>query len=191
MQPKDALPIKVYSSTAGAAGAAGAICSTASAGSGSANHRDVSSGDAGVISSGSSLSSVPNGPGSSALSNAALHSGADVCSEVARINDTLSEDALSHVDHDTVMDDSELLEFDFHSEIQPLGANKLSLTMPEDSTLASNAGSLKRQLIMTKENYQLLCYIKYPVKVSHYQSGSILRISCVNHANHDLQSIVE
>ncbi|CAO3629052.1 unnamed protein product [Mucor fragilis] len=35
-------------------------------------------------------------------------------------------------------------------------ATRLLLTMPEDGTFASNAGALKRQLIMAKENYQLL-----------------------------------
>lgn len=111
-----------------------------------------------------------------ALSNGALHAVVNTSSDSARIGQALSEDTLSQVDNDTVMDDSELLEFDFDSKIQPLGANqqasiardikmlqtrlyeatRLSLTMPDDSNLASNAGSLKRQLIMAKENYQLL-----------------------------------
>ncbi|KAK4519471.1 uncharacterized protein ATC70_009707 [Mucor velutinosus] len=146
---------------------------TVSVGAG-VGHRSAS-GDA-SFGSGSSLSSLQN-EHSNALSNDALHNGIDACSEDARIDQALSDDALSTLDNDTIMNDSgELLEFDFDSEIQPLGmdhqasmardikmlrrrlfeATRLSITMPEDGTLASNAGALKRQLIMAKENYDLL-----------------------------------
>lgn len=112
-----------------------------------------------------------------ALSNDALRETVDARSEDARIEQALSDDALSTIDNDTIMNDSsELLEFDFDNEIQPLGldqqvsmardikllqrrlfeATRLSLTMPQDGALASNAGSLKRQLLMAKENYHLL-----------------------------------
>jgi hypothetical protein len=141
---------------------------------GAITHRFVS-GDA-SLGSDPSLSSLQSGH-SNALSNDALHDGINAGSEDARVNRALSEDALSTYDNDTIMNDSgELLEFDFDHEIQPLGldqqvsmardikmlqkrlfeATRLSLTMPEDGTLASNAGALKRQLIMAKENYQLL-----------------------------------
>ncbi|EPB80911.1 hypothetical protein HMPREF1544_12409, partial [Mucor circinelloides 1006PhL] len=128
--------------------------------------------------SGSSLSSGQNEHvGSSALSNDALHEVGNARSEDARIAETLSEDALSSIDNDTIMNDGdELLEFDFDNEIQPLSedhqasmardirmlrtrlfeATRISLSMPEDSKLASNASSLKRQLVMAKENYNLL-----------------------------------
>ncbi|EPB81919.1 hypothetical protein HMPREF1544_11340 [Mucor circinelloides 1006PhL] len=131
-----------------------------SVGSGGTTHRSVS-GDM-SFDSGSSLSSGQNEHvGSSALSNDALH-----------------EDAMSSIDNDTIMNNGdELLEFDFDNEIQPLlsedhqasmardirmlrtrlfEATRISLSMPEDSKLASNASSLKRQLVMAKENYNLL-----------------------------------
>ena len=153
----------------------GSAASAASAASGSADLHKVSR-DASV-GAGSSLSSLQS-ESSNALSNDdALHSNAGTCSDDARIGQASSDDALSSVvDTDTIMNDSELLEFDFDNEIQPLSLNqqasmardikmlqkrlfdatRVSLTMPDDSTLASNAGSLKRQLIMAKENYQLL-----------------------------------
>gem|GEM_PF-1640441 len=147
-----------------------------SAGSSGTTHRSVS-GDMN-FDSGSSLSSGQNEHvGSSALSNDALHEVGNARSEDARITGALSEDALSSIDNDTIMNDGdELLEFDFDNEIQPLSedhqasmardirmlrtrlfeATRISLSMPEDSKLASNASSLKRQLIMAKENYNLL-----------------------------------
>ncbi|KAL9537689.1 hypothetical protein PS6_011707 [Mucor atramentarius] len=93
--------------------------------------------------------------------------------------EVLSEDVLPLFDNNdtTIMNDGEeLLRFGFDNGIQPLSednqasmtcdirmlrtrlfeATRISLRMPEDSKLASNTSSLKRQLIMTKENYNLL-----------------------------------
>lgn len=140
----------------------------------SANHHVASR--VASVDSGSSLSHLQSEHGD-ASSNDVLHGEINAGSEDARIDRALSEDALSTLDNDTIMSDGgELLEFDFDIEIQPLGldqqrsmardikmlqrrlfeATRLSLTMPDDGTLASNAGSLKRQLIMAKENYTLL-----------------------------------
>ncbi|OAD08490.1 hypothetical protein MUCCIDRAFT_105456 [Mucor lusitanicus CBS 277.49] len=160
--------------TAGTSGSVGSNGSNGSAGFGSTDHRNALR-DAGIA-SGSSLSAIQRSGSTGALSNDALHPGADACSDDARIDQALSDDALSMIDHDTVMDDGELLEFKFDKEIQPLSVDQqasmardikllqrklfeatgVSLLMPEDSKLASNAGSLKRQLIMAKDNYALL-----------------------------------
>ncbi|OAD03129.1 hypothetical protein MUCCIDRAFT_109983 [Mucor lusitanicus CBS 277.49] len=107
--------------TAGTSGSVGSNGSAGSAGSGSTGHRNASR-DAGIA-SGSSLSAIQSGS-TGALSNDALHPGADACSDDARIDQALSDDALSMIDHDTVMDDGELLEFDFDKEIQPLSVDQ-------------------------------------------------------------------
>ncbi|KAL9538598.1 hypothetical protein PS6_011511 [Mucor atramentarius] len=84
---------------------------------------------------------------------------------------------LPSIDNDTIINNGEeLLQFDVDNEIQPLNEDhqasmagdirmlrtrlfettRISLSMPEDSKLVSNASSLKRLWITVKENYNLL-----------------------------------